>query len=253
MRANASRLKVKVPWYSSPWQIAARAVSAALTVAVVGLVVAVAVIPQVAGGASLTVLTSSMEPALSPGDVVAVRGIEPSAVCSDVGIGEVVTYFPEPGDPALITHRVVGKSFGAFDDGTPCRLVTQGDAVGVTDDPVSPAQVRGVLLYKVPWLGYARAWTADHISLAIAVTVLALGTYLVVATFRRPRTRVFEVPTSALGATAVAASGLQDAALQAREAVLRERELAIQQRETALANAELPTPTAPTFWDDPGA
>ena len=113
------------------------------------------VVPRVLGGDSLTVLSGSMEPTFSPGDVVVVKGVTEAEVCSDVSVGSIVTYFPEPNDPTLITHRVIGKTIGTFEDGTSCRLITQGDANTVVDEPISPAQVRGVFMYGVPgiWSG----------------------------------------------------------------------------------------------------
>lgn len=207
-------------WYESPWLIAGRAVSIALVVTVLALIAALLVVPRVAGGSSLTVLTGSMQPTLAPGDIVAVRGVAPDAVCTEIGVGDIVTYLPEPGNPTLVTHRVVGKTVGTFDDGTPCRLITQGDANSAADAPVSPVQVRGAMLYSLPALGWVRQWAVENIvalSVALGVGLLGYGAW---TTFRRPRTRVIMTSGSgSVGAAAASAATSAADGLRTREPV----------------------------------
>lgn len=249
-------------WYDSPWRIAGHAVSAALTVVVLAAVVALLVVPRVTGGTSLTVLTGSMEPTLRPGDVVVTRGIDVDQVCSEVGIGTIVTYLPKPDDPALITHRVVGKTVGTFEDGTSCRLFTQGDNNSAVDDPVSPAQVRGVFLYGLPKLGWARQWVGDNTQAVLVVAAVALVAYGLWSATRRPRTRVLALPgtapaggpapTGPVGAPPPPDPGPWPAdpwsvgpASAAREQELRERELAVRERELELREQALALRTDP--------
>lgn len=227
--------RLRTPWYDSPWRIVGTALSSAATVAVVALVVALVVVPRLVGGASLTVLTGSMEPSLSPGDVVVTQGVDVDEVCTDVSVGTVVTFLPETDDPALITHRVVGKTIGTFDDGTSCRLVTQGDANSAADDPVSPAQVRGVLLYALPKLGWAQQWATGNPQGLLTVGAVALVAYGL-WTSRRPRSSVLVVPGGAPAQPDVAPQPAQG---EARELELRERELAVREREIALREHEL--------------
>ena len=168
------------------FSIIRRIVSLLLTVSLVALVTAVFVAPRLMGGASLTVLSGSMRPAIQPGDVVVVRGVDRDDVCPTVGIGHIVTYMPNPNDATLITHRVVAKTVGSFDDGTACRLITQGDANSATDKPVSPVQVRGVFLYNVPKLGWVRQW-AEQNRLLVLVAGVSVAAGYVVWTSRRPK------------------------------------------------------------------
>lgn len=241
--------RIQKSWYESPWRIAGRAVSIAFVVAVIALIAALLVVPRVAGGSSLTVLTGSMEPTLTPGDVVAVRGVAPDQVCTEIGVGDIVTYLPEPGNPALITHRVVGKTVGTFDDGTDCRLITQGDANSAADAPVSPEQVRGSFLYSLPALGWVRQWVSENLMMLGIVLGAGLLGYGLWSTFRRPRTRVI-MTSGSDGGTAVAggsasASVSAPAAepsphdLRVRELDLRERELAVRAQELQLARLRL--------------
>jgi signal peptidase len=239
--------RIPKSWYESPWRIAGRAVSIALVVTVLALIAALLVVPRVAGGSSLTVLTGSMQPTLAPGDIVAVRGVAPDEVCTEIGVGDIVTYLPEPGDPTLITHRVVGKTVGTFDDGTPCRLITQGDANSAADAPVSPVQVRGAMLYSLPALGWVRQWVVENIVVLGVVLGAGLLGYGVWNTFRRPRTRVIMTSGStAVGPAAASATSVGDSVaasvvddLRIRELDLRERELAIREEELRLARLGL--------------
>jgi len=70
----------------------------------------------------------------------------------DVGMGDVITFQLESGESAVATHRVVGE--GRTRDGERL-LVTQGDVNSTADSaPVQAAQLRGVLIYTVPLLGW---------------------------------------------------------------------------------------------------
>lgn len=259
MGTRASRttrpVRLSGPWYDSPWRIAGHAVGTALTLVLIGLVLALAVVPRLSGGASLTVLTGSMEPTFAPGDVIVVRGVDAPDVCAEVGVGEIVTFYPEPNDPALISHRVIGKTIGTFDDGTSCRLVTQGDANSAVDAPVSPEQVRGVFQYGVPKLGWARQWVGDNVQTVVVVGALALVALGVASSMRKPRTRIYAAPGGTDGPAGLAgpvdvapaapvASALDaeelahDRALRERDLDLRERELELRERELELARLQ---------------
>lgn len=244
----------RLPWQDSPWRIVGAAVSAAVTVTLIAAVALLVVVPRVVGGAALTVLSGSMEPAFAAGDVIVVRGVDEATVCRDVGVGEVVTYFPEPGVPDLITHRVVGKTVGTFDDGTSCRLVVQGDANSSPDAPISPAQVRGTFLFGIPRLGWVREWVVQHPQTMLIAAGAVVALYFAWGGLR-PRTRVTYVPASAAAhpgadgrvdppspeplADARAWEAAIDPETYAVELELRRRELAVREREVAVREWEL--------------
>ncbi|WP_147794679.1 signal peptidase I [Cellulomonas sp. Y8] len=249
-------VRVSGSWYDSPWRIAGHAVGTALTLALIGLVVALAIVPRLSGGASLTVLTGSMEPTFAPGDVIVVAGVDAADVCAEVGVGQMVTFYPEPDDPALISHRVIGKTIGTFDDGTSCRLVTQGDANTAVDDPVSPEQVRGVFRYGVPKLGWVRQWVGDNVQTVVVVAALALVALGIASSTRKPRTRIYAAPgdagrpagpadlaladlAPAAPAPAAPAAPALDAEELAHDRALRERDLDLRERELELREREL--------------
>ncbi|QIM19226.1 signal peptidase I [Leucobacter coleopterorum] len=233
-------------WSTSPWQIVGRAVMSALVISAVVVLLALVVVPRVMGGDSLTVLSGSMEPTFAPGDVVVVKGTDEVGVCNDVSVGAIVTYFPKANDPALITHRVIGKTIGTFEDHTQCRLITQGDANSSVDEPVSPTQVRGVFMYGIPKLGWARQWVGENPMLALAALVAVLVIAGGWSATRKPRTTVITAPRQGSGMmkqTSTTASAkpdvgvVRDRELHDRELKLRERELELRERELAHAIA----------------
>jgi signal peptidase I len=92
------------------------------------------------------ILTGSMEPALSPGDVV----IELSADRKSPQVGDIVTYVGKRIDGSTVgtfTHRVIG-----FDEKN--NLITQGDN-NPTPDTQRPTteDLVGVALFSIPMVG----------------------------------------------------------------------------------------------------
>src|SRR5699024_1764038 len=83
-----------------------RGVTSVLLIAVLALAVLLAVVPRLLGGEALTVLTGSMQPTYSPGDVVV------SVPQEEYQVGDVVTFQPVSGDPTLVTHRIVAVTVG---------------------------------------------------------------------------------------------------------------------------------------------
>jgi signal peptidase I len=138
---------------------------------VAALVLVMIVVPRIAGGTAYTVLTGSMEPGMPPGTLAVVRPADPATL----RIGDVVTYQMKSGEPAVVTHRIVGV--GATLGGR-LSFNTQGDANNVADAPVRPEQIRGLLWYSVPYLGYVNtALTAKQRGVLLWLAVAALLGY----------------------------------------------------------------------------
>lgn len=97
----------------------------------------------IGGNQALVVLSGSMEPAMSTGDMVVTEPVDPAAIHE----GDIITY--ERGRE-LVTHRVVDR---VQDPGMAFR--TKGDA---NEDPdqylVDESQVRGRVMLIVPYYGY---------------------------------------------------------------------------------------------------
>lgn len=121
-------------------------------------------VPQTVGADhSFVVLSGSMEPMLSPGDVVIVDGSGP------VRVGDVITY--DSGDAVPVTHRVVGVEDGAF--------VTQGDANSNPDvGTVTRADVLGRVVLTIPVIGHVVLWVQTplgYVALVVVPLALLLG------------------------------------------------------------------------------
>jgi signal peptidase len=140
------------------------------------------------------VLTGSMSPGLPPGELVVVRAVDPAAV----RVGDVVTYQLESGAPAVVTHRVAGVLVGGAGDRS---FRMRGDANAADDlEAVRPEQVRGVLWYHVPLLGWVNsALSGPWRPVAVGAVAGGLLLYAVVVWLRalvqlRRRRRARRVP-----------------------------------------------------------
>jgi signal peptidase len=158
-----------------------------LMVALLILATLLVVVPKVTKGAALTVLTGSMEPSIHPGDVVVVRGVDPARI-NGIQTGDVITFQPLPNDPTLVTHRVVGVQGKRGE--TEKTFITRGDANGKNDEPVTAKQVRGVMMYRIPWIGNVTDWAGDRkswVALALGGGLVLYGAVLVFWPKRREK------------------------------------------------------------------
>jgi signal peptidase len=145
-----------------------------LAVALAGLLLMAAVVPfvifavpQVVGADhGFVILSGSMEPALSPGDVVIV------AATADIAAGDIVTF--DDGNDVPTTHRVVGTQDGQF--------VTKGDANEEPDSqPVAPADLVGRVVLTIPLVGHVILWAntpTGYVAMVVAPLALLLVTEL---------------------------------------------------------------------------
>jgi len=164
--------------------------------AVIGVVgIATVGLPLATGATPLTVLTSSMEPTLPPGTLVVVR---PTPV-RDIAVGDVMTFQLTPGDPTLVSHRVVEVQ--SLSNGE-TRFVTKGDNNDQADaEPVTQEQVKGTVWYSIPWIGHlsvalggdARAWLFPVAGIGL---LLYAGGLFISALVGRARKARQEAPTA---------------------------------------------------------
>lgn len=166
---------------------------------VLGVLVLVAVVvpfvvftaPQVVGAEeSYVVLSGSMAPAMSPGDVILVDAVAPSAIET----GDVITYSRQA-EATPTTHRVVE----VVDRGGEPAFRTKGDANEDPDSALVPADavigqvmtVGGVLVV-IPAIGYVIEFASTSLGFALLVVVpvalLAVSdAWYIVTSTRNPR------------------------------------------------------------------
>lgn len=90
-------------------------------------------LPMPFGFGAAMVLSGSMEPTFSTGDLIVVRE------CETVALDDIVV-FQDGG--SLVVHRVI-----AMDGGS---IITQGDANNIPDEPIELSAVKGRVLFWIP-------------------------------------------------------------------------------------------------------
>ena len=93
-------------------------------------------LPMPFGYGAAVVLSGSMEPEFSKGDLIIVAKAE---TC---GLGDIVVY--QDGN-SLVVHRVID-----MDSET---ITTKGDANDAADEPVNITAVKGIVLFWIPFVG----------------------------------------------------------------------------------------------------
>ena len=146
--------------------ITGRAATALLVVAL--LIAALAVAGASLGYRGVAILSGSMEPKISTGDLVLVDSIR----AGEMAVGDVVTFQSEAG--FSVTHRVTGLR--AKGDGS-LAVETRGDANPVPERwSTSPEATVGRVVATVPELGQLTQWTASEDGrLLVLGVVAALG------------------------------------------------------------------------------
>ena len=140
--------------------------------------------PLVFGDHPHTDLTGSMEPTISPGDVVIDEEIPPT----EAQVGDIVTFRDPEQQSKMLTHRVA--STRTLKDGR-VAFVTQGDANNTQERWRVPADGQiGRVMYTVPWVGHVAVFARTRLGWILLIGVpllLVLGEELL--RIWRPRTR----------------------------------------------------------------
>jgi signal peptidase len=158
----------------SVWHYLKRGLSWGLLALVIGLGILVVGIPAATGSTPLTVLTSSMEPTLPPGTLVVVR----PTPAQDIRLGDVLTYQIKPGNPAVVSHRVI--EVHSISNGTK-EFVTQGDNNPAADAaPVTEGQIKGTIWYSVPFVGWASIVVGHYSGWLVPIAAVGLLGYAAV-------------------------------------------------------------------------
>jgi len=137
------------------------------------IAVLVIALPMLTKSTPYTVLTSSMTPSYPAGTLVIVK---PTDV-QQIHIGDVITYQLESNQPAVVTHRVI-QIVEPTTPGGHESFITKGDANSLPDaKPVMPVQVRGVVWYAVPFIGWVNNMVNGD-ARSVIVPIVAGGLFL---------------------------------------------------------------------------
>jgi signal peptidase len=146
---------------------------------VLGLMLAV---PRLFGIKLFTVLSGSMEPALSVGDLIYVKPVDPE----EIEVGDIITFAIN--ETTVATHRVysIDKEAG--------RFTTKGDANDEADKAtVKLENVQGVHAFTIPLLGYPLNFASELkgqiISATLIVTLALISILLTDSAPKKPEER----------------------------------------------------------------
>jgi signal peptidase I len=165
--------------------VAVRVLAGLATGAVLGAAATLAVatiLPGLAGGRAMTVMSGSMAPELGVGDVVLTRGI----AAREARLGDVVTFRDPNNRKRLITHRVhvirIADGHATF--------WTKGDANATGAERWTiPLEGRiGRVEYRIPKLGYAVRSAGGAPALLLLIPTALFGAFELVRIWR-PRER----------------------------------------------------------------
>lgn len=146
----------------------------ALVIIAAALIFAASKSPQksIFGYRYYTVLTPSMEPELSVGDVVIVK----LKNAEDINTGDIITFNPSNDSTAYLTHRVTEKLENYEETGVTC-FKTKGDANEVEDGfLIDSSRVIGTVSFDIPKVGYVIRFLQLrwYLVLPLAVMILVL-------------------------------------------------------------------------------
>lgn len=158
---------------------------------IVALVLAAAV-PVVLGGRSFSVMSGSMEPNISTGDLVLTKAISPR----DAANGDVVTFNDPEKKGRLLTHRVASSR----PTGDNYSFVTKGDANNTVERWSVPAEgTIGQVVFRLPKLGYVLSFTKTPAARMALITLpaLLLAGFALASIWRPRREEAPDAPAAA--------------------------------------------------------
>ncbi len=126
-------------------------------------------LPMPFGVGVATVLTGSMEPTISAGDMIFVKKAD------DFAVGDIVVY--QDGS-MLVVHEIIDI------DGD--IVTTKGEANNIADAPISLSAIKGKVFFIVPGVGMILDFLRNPI---VMVALLALALFLLERSYRRDELR----------------------------------------------------------------
>lgn len=131
-------------------------------------------VPGVFGITPMVVVTDSMDPTISAGDMIVDKKVEPETI----KVGDIISFFdPTRRDHKVVmTHRVIAvyKASGEL------KFATKGDANNISDPiPVPAGNLVGVYRQTIPYLGSVVLFmkTPQGVFLTVILPILLIVAY----------------------------------------------------------------------------
>lgn len=122
--------------------------------------------PSLFGYKNFIVLSGSMEPQLSVGDIVFIKET------TDIKVNDIITFRIDNGE---VTHRVIEIR----DEDGEKLYKTKGDANNSEDDElVKLSDIEGKYIFKIAWLGNIILFLKTKIGIGLLIAVLIIGLFI---------------------------------------------------------------------------
>jgi signal peptidase len=136
-------------------------------------------VPMPMGVGATVVLSGSMEPTLSTGDLLII------AKQDSYQVDDVVVF---QANRMAVVHRIVElyEKPVQGEDGEEIQqmAITQGDANNTPDDPIQVSQIKGTVVFRLPIVGYLINMIKTPIG---TILILALAIFLLERSFHKER------------------------------------------------------------------
>ena len=136
-------------------------------------------VPMPLGVGATVVLSGSMEPTLSTGDLLII------AKQDSYQVDDVVVFQT---NRMAVVHRIVElyEKPVQGEDGEEIQqmAITQGDANNTPDDPIQVSQIKGTVVFRLPIVGYLINMIKTPIG---TILILALAIFLLESSFHKER------------------------------------------------------------------
>jgi signal peptidase I len=159
---------IKPKHHSNPRK-AARYIPLAAVVIFVGILLVTIVIPMIQGSTCfLIVLSGSMAPSMSPGDVIISNHIDPK----EVHLNDVITFTYADSPKKFVTHRVVNITTS---EAVMIQFQTKGDANKEPDGRwVQSQEIVGKVTLVIPYLGYVSNFAKSKLGFLTIIIIPAI-------------------------------------------------------------------------------
>ena len=136
-------------------------------------------VPMPFGVGATVVLSGSMEPTLSTGDLLIIAEQE------SYGVDDVVVF---QSNRMAVVHRIIEikEETVEGEDGEELQMlaVTQGDANNTPDDPIQMSQIKGTVVLRVPLAGYLVNMIKTPLG---TILILAAAVFLLERSFHKEK------------------------------------------------------------------